>query len=192
MDATKTQPASAPAPETAPAPPPPSPGVKWLTPDTTTIFTGTFSLLHCAVKNDNLYRGVYAVLLFPVSWPNRFVSLRYTLPNGKDREIGVIEELAAFPKEAQELLRASLARQYHEQVITRVYRVECEYGLLFFDVETQRGREQFSMPWRGDRAEDYGERGKVLHESLGNRYVIPDVQALPVADARLFTSYIYW
>ena len=45
---------------------------------------------------------------------------------------------------------------------------------------------------RQDRAEDYGTNGKVLLDALGNRYLVPDVSALPSADNRLFTSYIYW
>jgi hypothetical protein len=167
-------------------------GVRWLTPDTTRVFTGTFSLLHCAVKDDNLYRGVFAVMLFPVSQPDHFISLRYMELDGKDNEIGVIEKLADFPADQQDLIRASLNKQYHEQVIRRIHHLEFGYGLLFFDVETARGREQFSMPWRGDRVEEFGVRGKILIESLGNRYIIPNLDDLPPADRRLFTSFIYW
>lgn len=167
-------------------------GVCWLTPETTKIFEGTFSLLHCSVKGDGLYRGVYAMRLFPIRHPNRYISLRCPGHDGKDREIGVIKSLADFPQEQKELVRANLAKYYHERIIHRVYRVEFDYGLLFFDVETQRGREQFVMPWSGERAEAYGEKGKVLLESMGNRYVIPDVSALPPADHRRFTNYIYW
>ena len=67
-----------------------------------------------------------------------------------------------------------------------------EFGLLFFDVETQRGQEQFIMPWRHDRAEDYGANGKVLLDALDNRYIIPDVGALPPTDRRRLVKYIYW
>jgi len=166
--------------------------VRRLTPDTTHIFEGTFSLLHCAVKDDTLYRGVFTVLLFPVTHPDSFVSLRHTDDKDKVLEIGVIEDLRAFPEDQQKLVRAALSRQYYEQIITRIYTVKCEFGILFFDVETQRGREQFMMPWRIDRAEDYGHNGKVLLDALDNRYIVPDVLALPPADHRRFTSYVYW
>ena len=45
---------------------------------------------------------------------------------------------------------------------------------------------------RGDRAEEYGDKGKVLMDALDNRYIIPDVDELPAADRRRFTSFIYW
>jgi len=171
---------------------PPRVGVQWLTPDSTNIFEGTFSLLHCAVKGDTLYRGVYAVRLFPVRWHDRFISLRHFDENATDVQIGVIENLADFPEGPRELIRSNLSKYYHQQVVKRVYAVECEFGLLFFDVETQRGREQFVIPWQTDRVQDYGKNGKVLIESLGNHYIIPDLAALPPADNRRFTNYIYW
>jgi hypothetical protein len=169
-----------------------STGVRRLTPAITTLFEGTFSLLHCAVKGDTLYRGVFAVRLFPIRHPDRFVSLHDTDAEDKDREIGVIEDLSAFPAPQQALVRRSLAMQYHEQFVSRVHEVRLEFGLLSFTVETQRGRESFVMPWRGDRAEDYGEQGKVLLDALDNRFIIPNVEELPPNDRRRFRAYIYW
>ena len=169
-----------------------APRVRRLTPESTTVFEGTFSLLHCGVKGDDVYRGVYAVLLFPVTHPDRYISLRCTDEKDKPREIGVIEDLTVFPEPQQKMVRDSLQKQYYERVIERVLVVKYEFGLLFFEVKTQRGEERFVMPWRYDRAEDYGESGKVLLDALDNRYVIADVAALPPADQRRFTSYIYW
>ena len=167
-------------------------GVRLLTPETTNIFEGTFSLMHCAVKDDTLYRGVFAVMMFPITHPERFISLRYTDTKDKEQEIGIIVDLNVFPDAAQRLVRANLVKHYYEQVITRVYTVENKFGLLFFDVETRLGRKAFIMPWRGDRAEDYGANGKVLLDAFDNRYLIPDVTKLPPADRNAFTSFIYW
>ncbi len=167
-------------------------GVRRLTPENTTIFEGTFSLLHCAVRGDNLYRGVFAVLLFPVTYPNRFISLRYTGEKDKEHEIGIIEDLATFPEEAQHLIRRNLARHYKEYLITRIHRIRQEYGLLFFEVEADGHPASFVMPWRYDRAEEYGQSGKVLLDAFDNRYIIRDVNALSATERRMFTSFIYW
>jgi len=167
-------------------------GVRRLTPATTKIFEGTFTLLHCAVMGDQTYRGVFAVLMFPIRYPDRFISLRYTDEEDKTREIGVIDDLSAFPEGTQTLIRNVLKKQYHEHIISRVYEVRDEFGLLFFDVETQRGRQEFMMPWRHDRAEDFGAGGKVLLDVNENRFIVPDVMALPAKDQRRFTNYIYW
>jgi ATP-binding cassette, subfamily B, bacterial len=167
-------------------------GVRRLRPEQVKIFEGVSSMMHCAVAGEDVYRGVFAVRMFPVRYPGRFISLHYTDVHDKDIEIGVIEDPAAFPEDQQELLFRSLHAHYYERVIRRVYDVQSEFGMLFFDVETQQGREQFVMPWRGDRAEDYGDDGKVLLDALDNRYIIPRVSDLPTADRRRFSSYIYW
>ncbi len=167
-------------------------GYRRLTTDIARVFEGSFSQLHVHVKDDRLYRGVYAVLMFPISHPDRFVSLRYTDEHDKDQEIGVIEAIADFPDEARKAIRASLVKQYYQRVIHRVYEITCKFGLLFFDVETGFGRETFVMPWRHDRTEDFGTAGKVLLDSLDNRYIIPDVNALSASDRRTFLGYIYW
>ena len=168
-------------------------GVRLLTPENATIFEGTFSLMHCAVKGDTLYRGVFAVRMFPIRYADQYISLRYTDLKDKEMEIGVIEDLKTFPEETQRLVRHTLVKHYYEQTLTRIYSVENQFGLLFFDVETkQLGRRQFVMPWRGDRAEDFGPTGKTLLDAFDNRYIIPDLAALPAADRNAFTSFIYW
>ena len=168
-------------------------GFHRLLPGTTRVFRGAFSLLHCQVEGDAaLYRGVWAVLLFPITHPDQFVSLRYTDADDKEQEIGVIVRLADFSADAQELIRATLVKQYYQQVITGIRGIECRFGLLFFDVETAGGPRAFTMPWRHDRAEDFGSQGKVLLDSLDNRYIIPDLGALPPTDRRKLTGFIYW
>ncbi len=169
-------------------------GVRRLTPDKTKIFEGTFSLLHCAVTDDTLYRGVFAVLMFPIRHPEQFVSLRYTDLEDKEKEIGIIENLQDFSPEAQKLIRSSLTKHYYERIISRVFSIENKFGLLFFKVELADGNVQhdFMMRWSYNSAEEFGEKGKVLIDAHENRYIIPDVSLLPAADRREFTSFIYW
>ena len=150
-------------------------------------------MMSCTVSGDSApYRGVSAVMLFPVSRPDEWVSLRFTDATDKDREIGVIEDLKTFPVEAQELIRESLARHYHEQRIESILSIKQRYGQLFIKVRTQRGEEEFVTPWRQDRAEDWGASGKVLLDALNNRYLIPDIYALKPKELRLLRTYIYW
>ncbi len=48
------------------------------------------------------------------------------------------------------------------------------------------------MRWQQDRAEDYGEGGKILLDTDDNRYLAPDVASMPERERRLFMKYIYW
>ncbi len=167
-------------------------GARRLGPDNCQIFQGTYSLLHCTVLNDQIYRGVFASLAFPVSHPDRYVCLRYHDSDGKNKEIGLIEDLSVFDPAARDLILESLRKHYYEQQVQRIQRVTFRFGLLFFEVMTGRGREQFTMRWQYDRAQDYGENGKVLLDTFDNRWIIPDVRALHTRDRMRLQRYIYW
>lgn len=166
-------------------------GVKRLTPENTHIFEGSLSLLHCTV-DDVEYPGVFAVRLFPIRHPEQYISLAYTDSEDKVKEIGVIQNLADFPPDANQLIHRTLSKHYYEQQIDRIFRVKLEHGLLFVDAQTHRGREEFIVPWRHDRAEEYDEHGKVLLDALDNRYIIPDLRKLPDRDRMELTRFIYW
>jgi hypothetical protein len=166
--------------------------VKRLPPADFLLRKAASGLLGCQVPGGEACSGVSAVLLFPVSYPRQFVSLRYVDAADKEQELGVIEDMDALAPEQQALVQESLNKQYHEPRVLRIIRVRQEFGQLFFKVETQRGVEDFVMPWRQDRAEDWGTNGKVLLDSLNNRYLIPDVDLLSPMEKRLFKTHVYW
>ena len=167
-------------------------GERRIVPGNCQIFEGTFSLLHCTVLNDQIYRGVFASLAFPVSHPDKFICLRYHDSDGKNKPIGLIEDLSVFDEASQALIRESLRKHYYEQRIERIIKVQFKFGLLFFDVQTGRGPGEFTMHWQYDRAQDYGEHGKVLLDTFENRFVIPDLRTLPPRDRVRFQRFIYW
>ncbi len=166
--------------------------IRRIAPADLTLKNGDHGLMECDFHGEETYVGVAAVLLFPVSHPRQYVSLRYVDSSDKEQEIGVIEELDELSLPQQELVEASLIKQYHEQIIERILSVNQDFGQLFFRVVTQRGVEEFVMPWRQDRAEDWGSNGKVLLDSLNNRYLVPDVDKLTNAEKRTFKTHVYW
>ena len=168
-------------------------GVRFLDPKITYIHLGTHNALHVTIAGDRIYPGVWACLAFPVSSPDRYISLHY--PTGEDdeeEELGVIRDLTEFPPEAQRLVRESLVKRYFVHRILKINSVKLQFGFLHFDVVTDKGRQVFMMRWQMDRAQDYGEKGKVLIDAFDNRYLIPDVSTLSKAEVNLFTRFIYW
>jgi hypothetical protein len=166
--------------------------VRRLKPSETTLRCGQHELLECEIAGDGLYRGVTAVMLFPISHPDRWISLRHTDEADKEKEIGIIESLADFDESNQELVHQALAKHYHECVVTGVLSIKHKFGQLFFKVQTATGIKEFVTPWRSDRAEDYGLNGKVILDALNNRYLIPDMEQLNSKERRLVSTYIYW
>ena len=169
-------------------------GYRRLDPGGIRLSVGRHGVIFCTVEGDaETYRGVFASRLFPVRYASNFIALFHIDTDEKPKEIGVVEDLALLRPGDRDHVNQSLAKNYNEQVIVRIYAVNECYDFLFFDVETaRRGYLRFVLPWRHDRAEDYGENGKIILDAYDNRYIIPDVSELPQADRRAFTHYIYW
>lgn len=167
-------------------------GVRYLTPQNAYFFIGTLGSLYCIVDDREAYANVHCLLCFPISFPQNFVSVWYSDEHGKEHEIGVIERMEDFPGETQRLIRHSLGRQYYERRILRIYDTRWEYGLIFFDLDTESGPAQFTMHWQHEKALEYGQQGKVLLDTFDNRYVIPFVPDLPAADRNRLMRFIYW
>ena len=165
--------------------------VRFLKPEMCRIHLGTHEALHVTVKNERIYGGVYAAYAFPVAHPDEYISLIHT--GGEEEiEIGVIRNLSEFPEEDATLVRQALARRYFVHTITRIRRVGWKYGFVNMEVETDKGEADILVPWRHDRAFDYGSRGKVLIDVDDNRYLIPDLDSLPTRERDEFQRYIYW
>jgi len=165
--------------------------VRFLSPDMCRIHVGNLGALHVTVKNEGIYGGVYAAYAFPVAHPYGYISLIHTAGE-KDVEIGVIRDLAQFPEADAELVRQALARRYFVHTITHVGHVGWKYGLVAFEVDTDKGPVSFFMRWSQDRAVDYGRRGKVIIDLDNNRYLIPNLDKLSTKERTQFQRYIYW
>jgi hypothetical protein len=167
-------------------------GARYLTPQNAVIFIGRLGSIHCVIDDREAYANVYCQLCFPIAAPLRYIAVCHTDDEGKEEQLGVIEELTAFSDETQGIIRRSLRRQYFEQTIARVHSVKWEFGLLVLEVSTEEGRRSFMMRWQHDRAVDFGKNGKVLLDVWDNRYIIPSVEDLPPADRGRLMRFIYW
>jgi ATP-binding cassette subfamily B protein len=178
--------------EDSPLPDPRGHEPRWLTPELARVHLGTLKTLHVSVVNERIYGGVFAVRCFPVQHPRSYISLRFIDHDKRDVEVGLLHALDEWPAEVQALIGASLRRRYFVHTVQGINAIRSFSGYLSMDVETDLGPEQFVMRWQGDRAQDYGVSGKMLIDTEENRYLIPDVQALPARDRALFQRYIYW
>ncbi len=165
--------------------------VRFLSPETCKIHIGNLGALHVTIQDEGIYGGIYTAYAFPVGNQDGFISL-LQVGEKKDVEIGVIKDLNAFPPEAVTLVREAVRRRYFIHIISRIHEIHMKWNLLILDAETDKGRVEFYMRWSQDKAVDYGKNGKVLIDVEDNRYLIPDVEELPIKERIEFTRYIYW
>jgi ATP-binding cassette subfamily B protein len=165
---------------------------RWLTPEIATVHLGTHDALHVTVVNDRIFGGVIAIRCFPAARPEEYISLRFYDADGQEQEIGIISRLSDWPIEARRLIGDALDRRYYVHTIQRIRSIVLKFGMLVFHVQTTRGDEQFMMRWAQSQAQDYGRSGKILTDVDENRYLVPDVEALPRSEQILFRRYVYW
>ena len=165
---------------------------RWLTPRIADICVGDHNMLHVTVTNEATYAGVFAVRCVPVQHPKRYISLQYTNSQDRQQEIGLVRDVDEWPPATQDLIRQALLRRYFVHDIKRIESITRCQNFLTFTVDTDQGPVVFSIRYTEDSAQDYGPSGKMLLDAEDNRYLIPDVAALPKRDRRLFERYIYW
>ncbi len=104
----------------------------------------------------------------------------------------MIRNLGEWSTDSRALIEESLNRRYLIRHIKGVNSVSLGHGFLNFEVLTDVGTERFTMRWTQSQAVDFGERGKIIVDSEDNRYVVPDIDSLPMKDRERFLQYVYW
>ncbi|MCM8829416.1 MAG: DUF1854 domain-containing protein [Candidatus Omnitrophica bacterium] len=85
-----------------------------------------------------------------------------------------------------------MRKQYFAYTIEAIYSIKLEFGVLHFEVETDKGPKEFYMRWASHRTLDFGDKGKVLLDIFDDRYILPNIENLTKAEQEVFTRYIYW
>ena len=127
--------------------------------------------LRLTVEGDRSYLKVGIVRAFPLSEPNRFLSVR----DDSNQEAGLIVDPAELTIENRKLVEEDLERRYLVPVIKRIVVAKERFGTVDWKMETDRGvcsfttRENVQRPAPGRI---------ILNDVDGNRYDIRNLDDL--------------
>lgn len=149
------------------------------------VFTRTEGGFVAMEFNGASYKRVVFHRSFPFSDPSHFISVRE--PEGK--ELGMILDMAALPKETRELLEEQMNYRYFSPVIQKIVDIKEEYGYSYWQVITDRGAVRFTVPMGGNvlRA---GEFRLFITDIDGNRFEVPDYRTFSVKEQKKLDLYI--
>ena len=94
------------------------------------------------------------------------------------QEIGIIRRVQDFEGEANELLVGELNRRYYSPVIESILHVKERYGFSYWKVRTQEGEVSFTLQDTFRSIIRAEENRVILMDVDGNRFQIPNVEAL--------------
>jgi hypothetical protein len=157
-----------------------------LDPKRVRLFRDATGLLRMTIEGDRSYLDVKLAYAFPVTDPDHFIGVL----DGKDRSIGMLDNLDALDATSRPLACEVLRQRYFIPEILRLKDLREEFGVVYFHVETDRGPRQFVVRGLRDSIEILDNGGMLIADTDGNRYGIRKWQALDARSRRLLESFI--
>ena len=153
-----------------------------LDPKKVRIYKDEFNMLKLELRgNGNGDKGkcsaVEAVMGFPLTYSDHFISFVEVKDGKKEKEVGMIEDVKNLDSKSRKVLKAELKRSYFMPRITRINRMKETHGIMKFDVETNKGQREFETKYKED-IRSMTDGRVIIKDSDGNRYEIRDYQKL--------------
>jgi len=136
-------------------------------------------------ERGNVHIGVEPVRSFPISEPDRWISLL----DGRGHELAAIDDPAEVSPDVRELIRQELSEREFLPRIERVVRVLTSKEPHVWDVITDRGPAQFLMR-DDDDIRRLGPTRAILVDMHGVRFYIPDSRQLDAKSQRILSQYL--
>jgi hypothetical protein len=144
-----------------------------------------FGRLVLKTASGEKHEGVTPVRAFPIDAPEEGISL----VSVEGHELTWIDRLTDLAAEAQELVRAELARREFMPVVSRLAGVSTFATPSIWNVDTNRGATTFIL--RGEEDIRRIGQGKLLiTDSHGIQYLIPDLYALDSHSRKLLDRFL--
>ncbi len=143
----------------------------WLTAENASFFMKNGFLY---IKHGEREERVFLCRQFPFELLWEFISVL----DDEDREIGIIRRIEDFSGESEAVLRTELDRRYYAPVIESILQVKERYGFSYWKVKTGEGELSFTLHDTFRSIVHGGDRRLLLLDVDGNRFVIPDYEAL--------------
>lgn len=135
---------------------------------------------HLILENPDGRQPVTAHRAFPLTSAGQFIVLK----DDDEAEIGIIRDIEGLDEESRAILESDLERTYFAPVILKVHRLEENFHIPKWDVETDSGHRVFEVRSRRRDIRIMSGGRILLKDADGNRYEIPDYRKLdPVSRA---------
>jgi Domain of unknown function (DUF1854) len=143
------------------------------------------AVLRLTIEEDRSYLKVSVLRAFPLSEPDRFLSVRVSIRDGENEEVGLIVSPAELSAENRKLVEEDLERRYIVPVVTRIVGAKERFGSVDWMVETDRGVCRFTTRNLRENVQLPAPGRIILNDVDGNRYDIRNVDDLSLESQRL-------
>lgn len=132
--------------------------------------------LRMTLEGDRSLLQASVVRIFPLTKPGAFFSVR----DGSGKETGVLESLEGLDPASAACVREELERRYMVSRLKKVNRARERFGIVEWDVETDRGACRFSTRDMRDNVIRLPGHQYVIVDVEGNRFEVTRLTDLDV------------
>lgn len=157
-----------------------------LDPARLTLFRDESGRLRVTLEGDRTFLDVRVARAFPFSEPDRW----FGLLDGRDRSIGLLESLAGLDPDSRAAAEASLRERYFLPEVTSIHEMREEFGVVYVEVDTDRGRRTFVVKGIRDSIETREDGSVMFYDVDGNRYRVASAERLDERSARLLGNFL--
>ena len=130
--------------------------------------------LRMTIEGDRSYLKVKIVCAAPLSHPSRYICFL----DEKNEVIWTIDNPSALDADSRRIVKEELDKRYMTAIIERINSLRIEFGVSYWDVQTNRGRREFVAQNVSENAQWLSEHRLLLIDVDGNRFEIPDLGML--------------
>jgi hypothetical protein len=138
------------------------------------LFYHPEGMARLTVDDDRSYLQVKIAVAAPLSRPAKYVSLM----NSKGEEIVLLPDLDALEPASRRVAERELQRRYLTSQVQRLVSLKQEFGVTYWEAETDRGVRDFVVRDLQENCVGLSETHLLLIDVDGSRFEIPDRRLL--------------
>ena len=147
------------------------------------VYRAPKNTVRMTVRDERSYIRVRPVHASPMTYPDQYVSLL----DIKNEEVAFIRDMDDLDEESRRVIEEELAHRYLKAKIERIHSIQMEFGVTYWDVETDRGKREFVI--RGHENTHWASETRLLLTDVdGNRFEILDYTRLDPNSIRLIET----
>ncbi len=160
--------------------------ISFLSPDTCTFYINKNGFI--ALKTaDKDYKRVRLVRTLPLRKPFEYISVT----DMDKKEIGIIRDIRDFPDDEKEMMEKDLDDRYYCPEITEILSIKEKMGFFYFDVSIKGYKKTFAVKDISRNIKRLDSNAVMFTDADGNRFVIPDLNAVKSNSRRQIEPYLY-
>ena len=143
-------------------------------PETIRLFREPPWVLRLTIEGDRSYLKVRVVCAAPLSQPDRYICFL----DEKNEVICTVEDPIVLDGASQHVIKEEIEQRYMTAIIKRVDSLKSEFGVSYWEVETDRGNREFVVRNVSENAQWITDRRLLLLDVDGNRFEISNLEGL--------------